>query len=120
LGAIFIVICGLFLARPIVSKTGGYDILTELILRCKPSEELETLRQDTADFYASKETVPQEATKDIDPNDSILQDDVENGKIFPAESIDHDDVYVEGATKSLLGNDTTVDGKDTTEDEAYS
>jgi hypothetical protein len=121
LGAIFILLCALLLAPPVISKTGRYDVLTELILRCRPSDDLEKLKQDTAAFYASSETVGdagEEPMKEIDPNDSILQGDVENGKIFPAESIDHDDMYVEGATKSILGNDTAVDEKDATEEEA--
>jgi Na+/H+ antiporter family len=109
LGAIFILITALLFARPVVSKTGSYDVITELILRCKPSEELQKLKQDTIDFYESSKEPPEESPKEIDPDDSILKDDVENGKIYPTESIDHDDVYVEGATKSLLGKDAAED-----------
>jgi Na+/H+ antiporter family len=106
LGALFIVITVLVLGRPIVNKTGSYDIFTELILRCKPSEELQKLKQDTVDFYEGNQIPKEDSAKELDPDDSILKDDVENGKLYPTESIDHDDVYVEGATKSLLGNES--------------
>jgi Na+/H+ antiporter NhaC len=106
LGAIFIAITVVVLGRPIVSKTGSYDIFTELILRCKPSEALQKLKQDTVDYYEGKQIPKEDSVKELDPDDSMLKEDVENGKLYPTESIDHDDVYVEGATKSLLGNES--------------
>jgi hypothetical protein len=40
--------------KPIINKTGSFDIFTELQLRCRGNEELEVLRMDTAEAFLSQ------------------------------------------------------------------
>lgn len=52
LGAIVIIAFVFFFAQPIISKTGRYDLINELVLKIRGgSDELEKLRQDTIERY---------------------------------------------------------------------
>ena len=55
LGFAMICVFMFFCAVPVLSPTGRYDIFTELVLKCKGSEELEVLRADCIKAAAGHE-----------------------------------------------------------------
>ena len=58
LGFAMILVFQCFVAVPVMSPTGRYDIFTELILKCRANEELEVLKEDCIKAAAGEEVGP--------------------------------------------------------------
>lgn len=58
LGFAMIIVFLMCYCVPVVSANGKYDLLTELIMKCRPNEELEIIKEDCIKAAAGEEVGP--------------------------------------------------------------
>jgi hypothetical protein len=77
LGFLVILVIVYFFGKPILSDTGSYDILTELIQKLKKQDDLEVLRMDTVKAFSAAKDPLDETTELVKPEELEVELDAD-------------------------------------------